>query len=126
MAGKDIQRAGDLRRLFEQQLSKVDSKKDHKARMQEAASLMDRLVGAEWRGEVQLPGIEVVEIEIVGEGTPAGDPQSFYDRVHHAMQEAGMDYKDDEDLDTHEAKAPRERSGLVCQIMDLVDKLANL
>lgn len=126
MAGKDLTRANDLRRLFEEQLKKVDHEKDHPARMEEAASLMDKLVGDAWRGEVQIPGVEVIEIEVVGKGTPAADAESFYDRVHSAMGDEGMDYKDDEPFDTHEQSSKREKSSLMCQITSLIERLANL
>lgn len=127
MSGKDLTRAHDLRKLFEQQLDKVDHGKDHAGRMKEAASLMDKLVGAEWRGEVKLPGVEIIEIEVVGEGSPAADAGSFYDKVHGAMSAEGMDYKDDEDLDAHEAKEKRQdKPAIMCQIMKLMERLTNL
>lgn len=125
MAGQDVKRVGDLRRLFEEQLKKVDHSKDHAARQQEAASLMDRLLGPEWRGEASLPDIEIIEVEHTN-GAPSQDPTDFYQRVHQAMKQEGLDFNHDEPNDTHEEKAKRQGSlkdHILCQISSLLDRV---
>ena len=125
MSGADVKRAGDLRRLFEEQLKKVDHDKDHEGRMEEAAQLMDKLVGQEWRGEAKLPGIEIIEIEVT-KGKPASDPTSFYDRVHQAMRKDGLDFQHDEPEDNAEERKKREGSlqdKLMCAFKDMLTKV---
>lgn len=109
MAGQDIKRAYDIQRLFEKKLNKVNHKKDHKARMSEAATIMDRCLGPEWRGEIQLPGIEIVEVEVVGAGKPAKDTDSFFDRLHQSMRDEGMDFEND--APEHDAVEHEKRDG---------------
>lgn len=125
MAGKDVKRASELRRLFDEQLAKVNHSKDHAGRQQEAASLMDRLVGREWRGEVALPGVEIVEVEL-SQGPTAAEPASFYDKVHGAMRDEGLDFNNDEPEDEHEEHEKREhslRERLMCAFNDALSKV---
>jgi hypothetical protein len=127
VSGRDLTRAYDIKRLFDKQLDKVDQKLDHPERMQAAAKLMDKLVGEDWRGEVQLPGITVIEVQTVGANPkPSREPESFYNKVHKAMYEEGMDYKDEGGLDEHEASEAREqcdpKKKLIEEFTALVDK----
>lgn len=125
MSGSDVKRVGDLRRLFEEQLKKVDHKKDHDERMEEAASLMDKLVGRAWRGEAKVPGIEIIEVEVTG-GKPADDPRSFYQRVHQAMKADGLDFNHDEPERNHEEAAKRQGSlqdKIMCAVKQALEKV---
>ena len=130
MAGRDVERSYNIKRLFDKQLDKVDNKLDHPERQAAAATLMDKLVGPEWRGELQLPGIEIIEVQTVGASNKtATDPQSFYDRVHKCMSDEGLNFKDEGGLDEAESKDIRQVSDkdpkaneFMSELKKLVDK----
>lgn len=105
-SGGDIKRAFILKRLFEQQLAKVDHAKSYKERMCDAARLMDELVGPEWRGEVEIPELDI--IAVVDGGSPSADPDSFYFKLHKTMRNADLDMDEIEPLDTAEHKQKRQ------------------
>lgn len=82
-------KARDLKKLLEQYRFKIDYRKpdcspEEKERCAEA--LMDRVLGPEWRGEMQAAGL------YEGEGThkPSKDPDSLYDHVHKLLDAEGM------------------------------------
>lgn len=126
MAGSDINRAYQLKRLFDEQLKKVDPKKNDKERREDAAKLMDRILGTEWRGEAALPEVEIIDIDIAT-GPTAKDPNSFHHRVHDAMVGEGLDFPDDEPNNTAEELEKRDGSTrkdqLLCGIKKLLDQL---
>ena len=96
-------RAEILKRLFEAQKAKVPTELAEEDRHKEAACLMDRLVGPDWRVEIQLPDITVMAVppppqdESSGKMSPAGAvsavnqaAESFYERVIAAMDKEGL------------------------------------
>ena len=126
MSGQDVKRVSDLKRLFDEQLKKVDHSKDFEARQAEAASIMDRLLGTEWRGEAQIPGIEIIQVELTEGEAPSQDPTDFYERVHDAMREEGLDFKHDSPEDNHEEREKRQGSlkdQILCEVSQLLDRL---
>lgn len=105
MAGRDLNRAYDIKRLFDRMLDKVDPELNDAGRRRQAESLMDACVGTEWRGESKLPGIEVL---VVSGDAVAKEPEEFYDRLHKAMRDEGLAHKDEGGLDEPQAKKVRE------------------
>ena len=101
MSDQKTKRAKILQRLFEAQKQKVPTELAEEERNKEASSLMDRLVGPDWRVEIQLPDITVMAVpppqddsapETPASATSAVNQaaESFYERVVNAMAKEGL------------------------------------
>jgi hypothetical protein len=129
MSGRDIDRAYYLKQLFDQQYSKTDHSKDHKGRLEEAATLMDKLTGPEWRIEVSLPGIDIVAEEVVSAPhKPEVDKREclkkgierFYENASKQRDEAGLGTKD-----TGTIEDPEERKKLKSKVAKAWQSMKN-
>lgn len=126
MSGGDIKRAMYLRDLFEQMLAKTNPKLDHKVRHIQAAKLMDKKLGKEWRAEINRPRLEIIEVETV---TPAPKDhdllERFYDRVlqvgHH---EEGLGYEgSDAPREGDRADEATLKDRVMCAVSKVLDKV---
>ena len=104
-------RAHILKKLLDAQKSKVPTELNEKDRNKEAASLMDRLVGPDWRIEIQLPDVTIVQAAPTPPPQDESKPscssspaapvsavnqaaESFYERVVTAMEAEGIGFED--------------------------------
>lgn len=122
MSSRDIERGHYLRRLFDKQLDKVDHKKDMKERLAEARRLMDEKLGPEWRHEAKRPGVEMIEVEVIG--PPSRDPEEFFRRVADLGDKEGLGDKGSDAPEEHE-RAGEEglKDRLKCMIGRLLDSV---
>jgi len=90
---EEMERAEKLKQLYEKALARANHLKDHKGRKKEAMREMDSKLGPQWRVEIQLPGVEVMDMGECGE-------TAFFDRFQKAL--------DDDGLSTFKAEQPEE------------------
>ena len=118
-------RATILKRLFEAQKSKVPTEMAEEERNKEASSLMDRLVGPDWRVEIQLPDITIMQVpppppkqeqhrgcSVSNPVSPVGAvnqaAESFYERVLEAMDAEGIGMVDAFEWDNGSSSDPKD------------------
>jgi len=96
-----MKRAQMLKRLFEAQKHKVPTEWDEPKRDSEAGTLMDKLVGPQWRVEIEMPDVTVMNVppaDCQMEPSPHyqmnEETESFYRRVMDVMADEGMDEPD--------------------------------
>lgn len=70
---KDLERAKQLRRLYERQLNKIPTKLPEAERKALAATAMDELVSPRWRTEITLVDLPIASDDIVG-APPTSSP----------------------------------------------------
>lgn len=95
---QDLSRAYYLKRLFDKQMDKADPKDSHEDRLKSAQERMDKKLGPEWRQEISRPGVQLVEVELMGSDKPMNQEEleSFYHRVQCLGDQEGLGNKDTE------------------------------
>lgn len=85
---RQLDRAYYLKRLFDEQLLRTSSEDSPETREQDAARLMDELVGPRWRSEVNAAGVALLpDIEEI---PTAQEVEEFWGRVQQAGYDAGF------------------------------------
>lgn len=64
LSGSDVKRANYHQRLFEMVKADTDPKQDEKGRQKEACSMMDKLLGPDWKKEANPEGMDMITIEV--------------------------------------------------------------
>jgi hypothetical protein len=75
---KRMERAKALRKLYDNQLTKIPESIPDPERKAKAAGMMDELVGKSWRVEIKLPGLEFIAED---SRTAPADPSDITDIV---------------------------------------------
>ena len=90
MSSADLRRAAKLRALYEEYMAKADPEKSHKERQQFAQGLMDKELGPQWRIEIKMPEVTIIDME---------EPEecSFFDKFSKAVAEEGLGPNDTEE-----------------------------
>lgn len=100
---RDIERAAKHRDLFEKMLAKVDHKKDSKGRNKEAADMMDKKIGPQWRDESEFEGIAFVSIEGPDLEAAEHEQKHFDDRFNDALDTEGLQRAPEKEIDKEDA-----------------------
>lgn len=82
--------------MFEKCLDKADHTQSHAQRMRQAAELMDKKLGKEWRAEANPDDVEFIEFEIVEKGSAPLDEaaaKKFYETLNLAGDAEGLGEK---------------------------------
>ena len=116
MSTRDLNRAYALRRLYEKQLDRTDPALNSADRQRAAETMLDRLVGREWRGEAKLPGVRVFDTDVTSGGRVALNPEEFHDRVRSLLDDEGLAAPDEGGFHDSAARADAEDDSLHCRL----------
>ena len=115
MSSKDIERAFYLRKLLEKQIDKADPELDYKGRVMAAMKAMDKKLGPEWKGEMEIDGDKKLSAE---------EAKPFYMKVGFVGDEEGLGPKGSEAPDEDErSESSSLKEQVMCRVKKLLDEM---